>query len=42
VFNQRTKRLKATGRWKMTLSPKTISKMLDGTKKQGEMKAGTR
>ena len=42
VFDQQTKRLKATGRWKMTLSPKTISKMLDGTKKQGEMKAGTR
>jgi lipopolysaccharide export system protein LptA len=42
VFNQRTKRLKATGRWKMTLNPKTIAKMFEGTKKQGEMRTGTR
>ena len=42
VFDQQTKRLKATGRWKMTLNPKTIAKMREGTKKQGEMKTGTR
>jgi lipopolysaccharide export system protein LptA len=42
VFDQQTKRLKATGRWKMTLNSKTIAKMREGTKKQGEMKAGTR
>ena len=42
VFNPQTKRLKATGRWKMTLNPKTIEKMREGTKKQGEMKTGTR
>jgi lipopolysaccharide export system protein LptA len=42
VFDQQTKRLKATGRWKMTLNPKTIEKMREGTKKQGEMKTGTR
>ena len=27
LFDQRTKRLKAAGRWKMTLNPKTIAKM---------------
>jgi lipopolysaccharide export system protein LptA len=27
VFNPQTKRLKATGLWKMTLNPKTIAKM---------------
>jgi len=32
VFDQQTKRLKATGRWKMTLNPKTIAKMREGTK----------
>ena len=31
VFDQQTKRLKAIGRWKMTLNPKTITKMLEGT-----------
>jgi lipopolysaccharide export system protein LptA len=36
VFNPQTKRLKATGRWKMTLNPKTIAKMRERTKKQGE------
>ena len=39
VFNPQTKRLKATGRWKMTLNPKTIAKMR-GRKKQDEMKKG--
>ena len=38
VFNPHTKRLKATGRWKMTLNPRTIAKMRERTKKQGEMK----
>ena len=42
VFDQQTKRLKATGRWKMTLNPKTIEKMREGIKKQGEMKTETR
>ena len=42
VFDQQTKRLKAIGRWKMTLNPKTISKMLEGSQKQGEMRTGTR
>ena len=42
VFDQRTKRLKATGRWKMTLNPKAIAKMFEGTKKKGEMRTGTR
>jgi lipopolysaccharide export system protein LptA len=39
LFDQRTKRLKAAGRWKMTLNPKTIAKMR-GRKKQDEMKKG--
>ena len=34
VFSPQTKRLRATGRWKMTLDPKTISKMRGRTKKQ--------
>ena len=38
VFNPQTKRLKATGRWKMTLNPRTIAKMRERTKKQGETK----
>jgi lipopolysaccharide export system protein LptA len=38
VFNPHTKRLKATGRWKMTLNPRTIAKMRERTKKQGETK----
>ena len=42
VFDQQTKRLKAIGRWKMTLNPKTIAKMLEGSQKQGEMRTGTR
>ena len=39
LFDQRIKRLKAAGRWKMTLNPKTIAKMR-GRKKQDEMKKG--
>ena len=38
VFNPHTKRLKATGRWKMTLNPRTIARMRERTKKQGKMK----
>ena len=38
VFNPHTKRLKAIGRWKMTLNPRTIAKMRERTKKQGETK----
>jgi len=38
VFNPHTKRLKATGRWKMTLNPRTIAKMRERTKKQGKTK----
>ncbi len=38
VFNPHTKRLKATGRWKMTLNPRTIARMRERTKKQGETK----
>ena len=38
VFNPHTKRLKATGRWKMTLNPRRIAKMRERTKKQGETK----
>jgi lipopolysaccharide export system protein LptA len=38
VFNPHTKRLKATGRWKMTLNPRAIAKMRERTKKQGETK----
>ena len=34
VFSPQTKHLRATGRWKMTLDPKTISKMRGRTKKQ--------
>ena len=41
VFDQQTKRLKAIGRWKMTLNPKTISKMRERTKKQYEMEKET-
>ena len=41
VFSPQTKRLRATGRWKMTLNPKTISKMRGRTKKQYEMEKGT-
>ena len=41
VFSPQTKRLRATGRWKMTLNPKTIAKMRGRTKKQYEMEKGT-
>ena len=34
VFSPPTKRIRATGRWKVTLDPKTISKMRGRTKKQ--------
>ena len=34
VLSPQAKRLRATGRWKMTLDPKTISKMRGRTKKQ--------
>ena len=41
VFSPQTKHLKATGRWKMTLNPKTILKMRGRTRKQYEMEKGT-
>ena len=41
VFSPQTKRLKATGRWKMTLNPKTIAKIRGRPRKQDEMKKGT-
>ena len=41
VFDQQTKRLKATGRWKMTLDPKTIAKMRGRPREQDEMKKET-
>ncbi|MBC8245041.1 MAG: hypothetical protein H8E20_11650 [Verrucomicrobia bacterium] len=38
VFNPQTKRLKATGRWKMTLNPNTVAKMRGRTEPLDETK----
>ncbi|SVB80050.1 uncharacterized protein METZ01_LOCUS232904, partial [marine metagenome] len=37
VFSPQTKRLKATGRWKMKLNPKTVAKMRGQTRKEDVM-----
>ena len=41
VFSPQTKRLKATGRWKMKLNPKTVAKMRGQTRKEDVMKKET-